>query len=123
MPLIKVHYPTELKPDTLHSLSSSLTELTAEALGKSSDFVMTVFQKTELQSFGLDINSPSLLLVISYRWSLRLSKCQLGISWECFLNTPSAFSPYCVFISKRFVFLVIAILSILNLSTLQMLMA
>ena len=70
MPLIKVHYPTELKPGTLHSLSSSLTELTAEALGKSSDFVMTVFQKTELQSFGSDIHSPSLFIEVKNVGSL-----------------------------------------------------
>jgi phenylpyruvate tautomerase PptA (4-oxalocrotonate tautomerase family) len=70
MPLIKVHYPTELKPGKLHSLSSSLTELTAEALGKSSDFVMTVFQKTELQSFGSDIDSPSLFIEVKNVGSL-----------------------------------------------------
>ena len=70
MPLIKVHYPTELEPRMLHSLSSSLTELTAKALGKSSDFVMTVFQKTELQSFGSDIHSPSLFIEVKNVGSL-----------------------------------------------------
>ena len=70
MPLIKFHYPTELKPGTLHSLSSALTELTAEILGKSPDFVMTVFQKTEFQSFGLDIDSPSLFIEVKNVGSL-----------------------------------------------------
>ena len=64
MPLIIVHCSTELKKDTLHSLSSSLTELTAQVLDKSVDFVMTVFQKTELQSFGLDTDSPSLFIEV-----------------------------------------------------------
>ena len=64
MPLIKVHCSTELKQDTLHSLSTFLTAITAQVLGKSTDFVMTVFQKTELQSFGLDTDSLSLFIEV-----------------------------------------------------------
>lgn len=70
MPLIKVHYSTELKQDTLDSLSSSLTEFAAQALEKSADFVMTIFQKTELQSFGLDKDSPSLFIEVKNVGSL-----------------------------------------------------
>ncbi len=64
MPLVKVYYDKDLNEDVLVSLSSSLTKLTAHVLGKSEDFVMTIFQKTELQSFGLDVVLPSLFIEV-----------------------------------------------------------
>lgn len=54
MPLLKVHYACELKKELLNSLSTLLSKSIADVLGKSEDFVMIIFQKTELQSFGND---------------------------------------------------------------------
>ena len=60
MPLIKIHYSFEVQQKQLHQLTAVLTEILSEVLGKSEEFIMTIFQKTELQSFGSKINPPSL---------------------------------------------------------------
>lgn len=60
MPLVKIHYVEDPKKEILNSLSVSLSQVVAETLSKSEDFVMIVFQKTELQSFGIDSITPSI---------------------------------------------------------------
>lgn len=60
MPLVKIHYVENPKKEILNSLSVSLSQVVAESLSKSEDFVMIVFQKTELQSFGNDSITSSI---------------------------------------------------------------
>jgi phenylpyruvate tautomerase len=62
MPLVKVHYSNEFAKDILNLLSKSMSKLVGKTLGKSEDFVMIIFQRTELQSFGLDSTTPSLFI-------------------------------------------------------------
>ncbi|MDG0964341.1 MAG: phenylpyruvate tautomerase MIF-related protein [Opitutales bacterium] len=62
MPLLKVYYASELKKELLNSLSTLLSKSIADVLGKSEDFVMIIFQKTELQSFGNDSVGSNLYL-------------------------------------------------------------
>ena len=62
MPLVKVHHSNEFTNDILNSFSKSLSKLVGNTLGKSEDFVMIIFQRTELQSFGLDSTTPSLFI-------------------------------------------------------------
>ena len=60
MPLIKVHYSGETQTEQLSKLTAVLSKILSRVLGKSEDFIMIIFQKTESQSFGCGINLPSL---------------------------------------------------------------
>ena len=60
MPLIKVHYAGETQTEQLNQLTAVLSTILSSVLGKSEDFIMVIFQKTESQSFGCDLSLPSL---------------------------------------------------------------
>ena len=60
MPLIKVHYAGETQTEQLNQLTAVLSKILSSVLGKSEDFIMVIFQKTESQSFGCDLSLPSL---------------------------------------------------------------
>ena len=60
MPLIKVHYSGETQTEQLSQLTAVLSKILSRVLGKSEDFIMIIFQKTESQSFGCDVSLPSL---------------------------------------------------------------
>tara|TARA_B110000305_G_scaffold200153_1_gene227220 strand:- start:529 stop:882 length:354 start_codon:yes stop_codon:yes gene_type:complete len=64
MPLVKINYSSGPTKDILNSLSRSLTQLIAKTLGKSEEFVMIIFERTVLQSFGTDTISPSLYIEV-----------------------------------------------------------